>query len=214
MQSEFNTRDQACFQCGARLRPWQWNFCSEACYEAGQEDRFITRFWNLVDKNGPTPPHNPSLGPCWVWLNKPVPAGYGQFSIWGKNIYAHRIAYRLTYGALPEGLVVRHQCHNRRCVRPDHLLAGTQMENIHDGIRDGRFRGFESGERHWSRTAPETIRRGDRHHMARLTAADVTEIRRIHAESGTNATELARIYGVHRVTVRDVIHRITWRHIP
>jgi len=78
------------------------------------------RFWEKVA---------PSVDACWEWLGWIRPNGYGTF--WaGKTLSAHRFAYELFYGAIPEGMVIDHLCRNRSCVRPDHLEAVSQRENV------------------------------------------------------------------------------------
>lgn len=48
-------------------------------------------------------------------------------------MYAHRLSYTLAYGSIPEGLVIDHLCRTPVCVRPDHLEAVTQQENMRRG---------------------------------------------------------------------------------
>ena len=73
---------------------------------------------------------------CWNWLGLLDCGGYGRFSIGnGKWFKAHRVSYQLFKGEIPEGLVVRHQCNNRKCVNPEHLELGTQKDNIADMFR-------------------------------------------------------------------------------
>jgi len=60
---------------------------------------------------------------------------HGQFHLRGRMALAHRVAYELTYGPIPPGLVVRHLCHEPLCVNPDHLLLGTVAENNQDRAR-------------------------------------------------------------------------------
>jgi hypothetical protein len=74
---------------------------------------------------------------CWLWLDrygKPLVnkygRTYGRFGI-GKQVYfSHRIAYELKVGPIPEGMVVDHICRNPTCVRPSHLRAITQAQNM------------------------------------------------------------------------------------
>lgn len=94
-------------------------------------------FWRHVDKTS-TPDG------CWLWTGGQHTFGYGS-TTWGS---AHKVAYELAYGAVPEGLVVRHKCHIPLCCRPDHLEVGTQKENVDDMHRAGRWkpsRGHRSG---------------------------------------------------------------------
>lgn len=60
---------------------------------------------------------------------------YGQFALYhGLHIYAHRFAYLIFNGAIPDGLLVRHTCDVTYCVQPSHLLAGTQKDNLQDAV--------------------------------------------------------------------------------
>lgn len=77
------------------------------------------RFWEKV--------HVSPEG-CWDWLASVDGSGYGHFGkagLSGKLLKASRYAYTLLNGTIPSGLDVGHQCGNRRCVRPDHLIAAT-----------------------------------------------------------------------------------------
>lgn len=85
------------------------------------------RFWAKVDKSGD----------CWIWAPGKPGAGYGHFfpgSYSGaKSILAHRYAYELQHGPLPEGQHLLHKCNNRRCVNPAHLQPATEQENTDNG---------------------------------------------------------------------------------
>lgn len=86
------------------------------------------RFWSRVDKSGPIPAHNPSLGSCWEWTAGIADEGYGLFRFHGKVRKAHRVSYEFAYGPIVCG-DVDHRCRNRRCVRPDHLRLATNKQN-------------------------------------------------------------------------------------
>lgn len=76
------------------------------------------RFWSKVQK----------LDPCWWWTDSLV-YGYGNFCVDGDRTPAHRYAYELENGPIPDGLQIDHACHNPTCVRPSHLRLATMKQN-------------------------------------------------------------------------------------
>jgi len=78
------------------------------------------RFWPKVEKTA----H------CWEWRGAKSRDGYGYFSVAPKTMrYAHRVAFELLVGPIPDGMQLDHLCRNRACVRPDHLEPVTGREN-------------------------------------------------------------------------------------
>lgn len=77
---------------------------------------------------------------CWEWRGSKDWCGYGTIKYKERTIKAHRYSYTLSGGEdIPEGMVVRHKvCDNPPCVNPDHLLLGTQAENVEDTVTAGR----------------------------------------------------------------------------
>jgi hypothetical protein len=75
---------------------------------------------------------------CWNWTGALSDKGYGRFMLDGRNSHAHRVAYMLWVGEIPEGLSVCHKCDNPRCVRPQHLFVGSNSDNQQDSVSKGR----------------------------------------------------------------------------
>jgi HNH endonuclease len=89
------------------------------------------RFWAKVDR---------SAGPdgCWPWTGARFWFGHGAIKIDGRPWGAHRIAWELTNGPIPDGLQANHRCDNPPCCNPAHLFLGTQLDNVRDMDAKGR----------------------------------------------------------------------------
>ena len=154
------------------------------------------RFWEKVNKNGKVV--YPELGKCWEWTASKS-RGYGQFRRNRKQEKSHRVAWTLTKGEIPSGLLVLHKCDNPVCVNPEHLFLGTYQDNMDDMVEKGRD----------VKIAGEF---GETHHSAKLTEEDVLEIRNLK-KKGVKAKVLAEHYGVHQVTISSIVRKHTWKHI-
>lgn len=149
------------------------------------------RFWSkaLIDDSDK----------CWEWQACIHVSGYGQFNTNPDIERAHRVAYKLVVGSIPEGMCVCHTCDNELCVNPNHLWIGTHADNNKDMMRKGRGR--------WRGV------RGEENINSKLTESNVMEIRRLYGAGNYSQRQLAKRYEVARGTVADVIHRRTWKHI-
>jgi hypothetical protein len=96
-------------------------------------ETLIVRFLTKIDM-----PEN--FHDCWLWTGASV-AGYGQFKVGDKILKAHRVSYELFNQAhIPTGEQMRHLCHTRMCVNPEHLAPGTPSDNTQDKLAAGRHR--------------------------------------------------------------------------
>ena len=164
--------------------------------EASQ--KLVRRFWSHVNQGAESD--------CWLWTGRTDEKGYGRISVGKrKNVGAHRIAWELAVGAIPDRFCVLHRCDNPPCVNPRHLFLGTNTDNVHDRHAKGRSKNiFPQGDTH-----PAHIRRGQQHWCARLSDSDIQQIRQ-RREAGETVTRLAADYGVHHATISRIARGI-WR---
>jgi hypothetical protein len=176
------------------------------------------RFWSKVNKDGPIPPHCPELGPCWEWTAGVDKDGYGKFVISRPagvepreiTVRPHRFAWELEHGPLGDALLM-HRCDNRRCVRNAHTCPGTHQENIADRHAKGRD---ASGDRHASRTHPETRLRGEAHPRATITEHDVRRIRAMHRDQPhLTWRQIANELGLPLLATKTAGGGRSWRHV-
>ncbi|RKW71776.1 HNH endonuclease signature motif containing protein [Galactobacter caseinivorans] len=146
----------------------------------------------ILRRNVPDRP----LDQCWIWQGFRDRQGYGKVSHRGHPSRAHRVVYEYLVGEIPAGKVLRHSCDNPPCVNPSHLQPGTDAENVGDMVRRGRSA------------------RGSKHRAAKLTEAQVSEIRARFAEGGCTSAQLANEYGLTQTPMSQLLRGITWRHVP
>lgn len=154
-------------------------------------------FWSRVDRSAT------AVDACWPWIGSLGGGGYGQFDrrVNGRRIHtsAHRIALCLKLGrCLRPDEVSRHLCHNRLCCRPEHLVEGTQSENMMDSVRD------------------RTAFVGELNGMATLSDAVVIELREMASKGRRRGwmKEQAERLGLHPAAIARAISGVYYAHLP
>ena len=150
----------------------------------------LQRWWSKVDRRGPDE--------CWLWLASCTPNGYGRFTTSdGVTRPAHRAGWQLLNGqTLPTHLFVCHTCDNRVCCNPAHWFIGTNSDNVADRVAKGRSSGRPP--------------RGEASPRAKVTSAQVRDIRRRYAAGGISQSALGEEYGVDQTHVSRIIRGTRW----
>lgn len=155
-------------------------------------ERAVARFWSKVDKSGT----------CWEWQATPN-GRYGSFTHDNQTHGAHRFAWMIKHGDIPDGMFVCHRCDNPRCVRPSHLFLGEAADNTEDMMKKGRYRSPYNPN-------PPT---GVDHPLAKLNPPKVREMRRLRFEEGWDYRSIAAEFGVAVRGAWLAINGKTWAHV-
>lgn len=148
------------------------------------------RFWSNV---------NIAAGGCAEWTGARRSDGYGSFWHSGKLMAAHRVAFELAFGDIPDmvgadqrGTCILHRCDNPRCVNPEHLVAGTHADNMGDMDSKGRRVSLPGGSN------PRAV----------LEPEEVAEIRKLRGQ--VSQRTLARRFGVSKSQIGNIQRGDAW----
>jgi hypothetical protein len=196
-------------------------------FSSEDRSRFLSKIENVKDLENPDN--------CVKWDAVLTEEGYGQFWLNGKTIPAHQAAYRFYKIEVPEGCIVHHECHNRSCVNPYHLIAKEpalhtkeheeeRWKNLSEEKKEVRrervraMRTFESSSRGGKKAirichAKRLPQIGERNPRAKLKETQVCEILSRWFLGGITKTELAREFGVSFEVINAIVTRKNWKHI-
>ena len=142
------------------------------------------RFWDKVQKTDG----------CWQWIAGKFKQGYGSFYFKGRHLKAHRVAWELSFGQIPESQKVCHSCDNPACMNPSHLFIGSQKDNIRDMMAKGRSSTVGASQA------------GENNRNARLTKGEVLNIR----NSILPSKVLAELYPVSLAQIYNIKNGSRW----
>jgi hypothetical protein len=165
-------------------------YCNRACFEAGRWVSVREGFHARV-----VLPADP-VRECWAFRGAETGDGYPTFGAEGKHWSAHRVSYELASGPIPAGAWVLHLCHHPWCVNPRHLVLGDNDENVRHRQEAGRSLS------------------GERNPRAKLTEAQVIELRQRYAAGGVSRYRLAKETGLTDFAIKAMLERRTWKHLP
>lgn len=131
---------------------------------------------------------------CFVWLGSADDLGYGTISYRSKPTKAHRLAYQLAHGDIPDNLIVCHKCDVPSCINVNHLFLGTHADNMRDRDKKGR----------------QYDRTGTKNGRAKLDLAKANEIRQLYGSQKISKAKIGRMFAVSAQAISDVIHNVRW----
>jgi len=141
---------------------------------------WVTRFWKYV--------YVPIIQEhCWEWIGSVNAAGYGQLMINRVPRLAHRLSYLMVTGKIDGDKELMHLCDNRRCVNPGHLVLDTHRNNILDAVEKG------------------LIKSGEKSPYAKLTDAQISDIRHRAFYGVDTYLEIAEEFGIHKDYVSNIV---------
>jgi predicted XRE-type DNA-binding protein len=149
----------------------------------------LRRFWSKIDKS--------CKSGCWEWTAH-FSGGYGRLRIFRDGSWryanANRLSWEIHYSEIPDGLFVCHKCDNMKCVNPEHLFIGSQLDNMKDCSNKGRQA------------------KGSDFKRSAITEEDVRTILAMEKQ-GFTQQQIADKFNVSRPNIHYIVSRKTWKHV-
>lgn len=155
-------------------------------------------FWSNMKRD-------PNTG-CLLWTKGTFKSGYGAVRFNGKTECAHRVAWILTYGSVPERMHLHHlpTC-KKTCCDVSHLQLLTPSQHMQTSHQTGQIpptytHALPTGNDHWSHKHPERVPRGEKHKSSKLTDAQVEQVRELRKQ-GVFQRTIAKMFGIEKTQV-------------
>lgn len=143
----------------------------------------------------------PARNGCLNWINlRGGRSSRGKITRYRRAWYVYRLTKALNcmdarIKFFNPDVVFRHTCDNSLCVNPEHIVLGSQLDNVRDRVCRGR------------------TRRGNKHPYAKLTEAKVRRIKELVARGKLRKQDIALKFGVSPSTVSAVLSQYSWKHV-
>lgn len=151
---------------------------------------------------------------CWNYNGFINSTGYGVTSIYGKQERAHRAAWILFNGEIPDlpnagyhGTCIRHKCDNRRCCNPDHLELGTHTDNMQDMVKRNRRPKKFGSDNHASTLTEQEVR------LIKQFLIRYPSVHNVPRSRQGSGRFLSRWFGVDVNTICYINKEKRWSHI-
>lgn len=183
--------------CGNLLRSGHTKSCG--CLFSPNENQYLKnlevrllKYSHINEKNG-----------CreWTVLNRTTGYGYGFINFRSKQMMAHRAAWIVWKGKIPNKLHVLHKCDNALCINPDHLFLGTHQDNMNDM----KIKKRQNNQAKASK--------GEKNGSSKLTENDVNDIRLNFSANLKSMKELSFQFKVSQQLIGKIVRREIWTHV-
>jgi hypothetical protein len=132
---------------------------------------------------------------CIEWTGTINPqTGYGGIRFNGKKFSCHRVSWEINNNKSANGKVIMHLCDNKKCINPNHLIVGTQTDNMKDKVTKNRQL------------------KGEQVYGSKLTEKDVKNIIILNRK-GKSQSELGRMYNITASAIGNICRRKRWKHV-
>lgn len=139
-----------------------------------------------------------NAGGCWEFGGSLFDSGYGQIRFNGKKQKAHRVAWQVWRGNIPDRMCICHICDNPKCINPAHLFLGTHLDNAEDKVNKGR--------------STKGMLVGENNPGAKLTAQEVATIKR-RVLAGERQDALAKEFAVSQGEISNIKCGVVWAEV-
>lgn len=133
---------------------------------------------------------------CWIWTASVNKAGYGQISMPGRPMLAHRVCWEFYKGPIPNGKFICHKCDTPGCINPDHMFVGDHRDNMQDMRNKGRAPKVESAK-------------GDKNKSSKIS--NETALAIFNAEGPQR--EICKTFNVSRSTLQAIKYGRQWSSV-